>query len=96
MKYSCYVEEYKNEQGRICARLRDKESNKKISLIGNNFDKNHLLRFLSQAKMNQEIMPSIFERNGDDVIAVRGDLVMQNEAEIVVNINVEFGGYMFE
>lgn len=96
MRYSCYVDEYKNEQGRICARLRDKESNKKVSFIGNNVDKNHLLRFLSQAKTSQDIMPSIFERNGDDIVAVRGELAMENEDEIVVNIDVEFGGYIFE
>ncbi|RKD28077.1 hypothetical protein [Lacrimispora algidixylanolytica] len=96
MRYSCYVDEYKNEQGRICARLRDKELNKKVSFTGNNVDKNHLLRFLSQAKISQEIMPSIFERDGDDIVAVRGELAIENEDEIVVNIDVEFGGYIFE
>ncbi len=65
---SCYIEEYKNEQGNICARLRDK----KVSITGVNADKNHLLWFLSQAKIDQHMMPTIFDRDGTDTVAVRG------------------------
>lgn len=94
MKYCCYIEEYKNEQGKLCARLRDKRTNKIVSIIGKNVDKNHLLRFLSQAKSNQEIMPSVYERDGSDIVAVKGISVLESENEII--IDVDSGGYIFE
>lgn len=94
MRYSCYIEEYRNEQNQICARLRDKASNKKILVTGKNVDKNHMLHFLSQAKIRQEIMPSIYEREGVDAVVVDGMPVEERENEIVVN--VESGGYMFD
>lgn len=59
VKISCYIEEYSNQNGKLCARLRDKASNKKVVLMGHNTDKNHLLRFLTQAKIHQDIMPTI-------------------------------------
>lgn len=95
-KIDCYIEEYKNEQGILCARLRDKVTNKKVAIIGFNADKDHLLRFLSQAKINLHMMPTIFEKNGKDIVAVRGNIVSEDEEEIVVNIDVETGGYLFE
>lgn len=55
-KIDCYIEEYKNEQGILCARLRDKVINKKVAIIGINADKNHLLRFMLQAKINLHTM----------------------------------------
>ena len=60
VKISCYIEEYSNQNGKLCARLRDKASNKKVVLMGHNTDKNHLLRFLTQAKIHQDIMPTIY------------------------------------
>ena len=42
VKISCYIEEYSNQNGKLCARLRDKASNKKVVLMGHNTDKNHL------------------------------------------------------
>lgn len=95
-KINCYIEEYKNEKGNLCARLREKETNKKVTMVGVNADKTHLLKFLSQAKLNQSIMPTIYERNGKDIIAVRGIIESANKEEIIVNIDVEFGGYLFE
>lgn len=95
-KISCYIEEYRNQQGNICARLRGKVSNKRISIIGNNTDKNHLLRFLPQAKLNQQMMPTIFDRNGIDIVAVRGVVSSEDNEEIIINIDVESGGYVFE
>ena len=53
VKISCYIEEYSKQNGKLCARLRDKASNKKVVLSGHNTDRNHLLRFLAQAKMHQ-------------------------------------------
>lgn len=96
MKLNCYVQEYRNEQGNVCARLRDKRSDKKVSIIGDNADKNNLLRFLSQAKTNQHIMPTVFDRYGTDIVAVRGTLFSEDDEEIVIFIDVEIGGYSFE
>lgn len=95
-KINCYIEEYNNEKGNLCARFREKETNKKVTMIGVNADKTHLIRFLSQAKLNQSIMPTIYEREGKDIIAVRGIIQLQNEDEIIINIDVESGGYLFE
>ena len=61
IKLECYIEEYRNQKNFLSARLRDKKTNKKVVLVGENLDKNHLLRFLSQAKLNQDIMPTIYE-----------------------------------
>lgn len=96
MKYCCYIEEYKNEQGRLCARLRDKVSNKIVSITGKNIDKDYFLRFISQAKTNLDVMPTVYERNGVDIVAVKGITVVESEDEIVVNIDNESGGYIFE
>lgn len=96
IKINCYIEEYKNEQGILCARLRDKVSNKKVIIIGANADKRHLLRFISQAKINLHMMPTVFDKNGKDIVAVRGNIDSEDEEEIFVNIDVETGGYLFE
>lgn len=96
VKLSCYIEEYNNEKECLCARLRDKISDKKVSIIGKNADKDHLLRFLSQAKLNQKVMPTVFDKNGTDIVSVRGSIYSEDEDEIVINIDVESGGYLFE
>ncbi len=41
-------------------------------------------------------MPTIYERNGTDKIAVRGYIVSVKEESIEVCIDVESGGYLFE
>lgn len=64
VKFDCYIEEYKNQTGNLCVRLRDKETNKRIVLTGTNVDKEHLLRFLSQAKINNNLMPTVYNRGG--------------------------------
>ena len=96
VKISCYIEEYNNQNGKLCARLRDKTSNKKVVLMGHNTDKNHLLRFFAQAKIHQDIMPTIYDKDGKDIVAVRGYIVSDVPEEIVVNIDIEMGGYLFE
>lgn len=95
-KISCYIEEYKNQNGKLCARLRDKESNKKVVLVGHSVDKNHLLTFFAQAKIHQDIMPTIYDREGADIVAVRGSVMSVTPEEIEVNIDIEMGGYLFE
>lgn len=96
VKILCYIEEYKNQNGILCARLRDKKSNKKVVLVGHNADKNHLLTFLAQAKRHQDMMPTIYDRDGADIVAVRGCVMSVTPEEIEVNIDIEEGGYLFE
>lgn len=97
IKVSCYIEEYRGLLGTPCARLRDKETNKKIVITGKSADKQHLLSFLSSAKMNQQIMPTIFDRDGDDIVVVSGYVVgAGREDEIWVCIDSQAGGYSFE
>lgn len=63
--YKCYIEEYMSG-GRLCARLRDKLTGKKIVSISTDLSgKSHLLRFLSECKIwsyqfnNYDIFDSI-------------------------------------
>lgn len=55
-KSGMLLQEYRNQKNLLSALLRDKKTNKRIVLVGKNLDKNHLLRFLSQAKLNQDIL----------------------------------------
>lgn len=96
VKIECYIEEYEKQSGCLSARIRDKKTNKKIILSGKNVNKDHFLRFLSQAKSNQDIMPTIYERNGKDIIAISGYIISVNEESIEVCIDIESGGYLFE
>lgn len=96
MKISCYIEEYRNQNGVLCARLRDKSSNKKVILSGQNAEKAHFLTFLSQAKIHQDVMPTIYEKDGTDIVAVTGYVMSVTSEEIEVNIDAETGGYLFE
>lgn len=96
IKLNCYIQEYKNNEGQLCAKLKDKKTNKKVSIVGENADKEHFLRFLSQAKLNKEIMPTIYDREGIDIIAIRGIIESKSDSEIIINIDVEDGGYVFE
>lgn len=95
-KFDCYIEEYSNESGALCARLREKSSNKKIVMGGDLFVKDHLLRFLSQAKLNLGIMPTIYDRNGTDIVAVRGIKQSEDADTIEVCLNSIGAGYLFE
>lgn len=61
-----------------------------------NVDKIHLLKFLSQAKINNNLIPTIYNRNGSDIVAVRGYVVSNTIDEIEVCIDIETGGYLFE
>lgn len=95
-KYDCYIEEYTNDKGELCARLREKKSNKKIVIGGNFFVWIHLLRFLSQAKKNLSIMPTVYDRDGTDIVAVRGIKQMEDADSINVSLNALGAGYQFE
>ena len=95
-KWSCYIEEYSSAKG-LSARLRDKATDKKISIqICSVEGKKHFLEFLSAAKRNQIIMPTIFNRDGSDIIAVYGIKQGENADTIFVDTDCENGGYLFE
>lgn len=96
VKINCYIQEYLNQAGDICARLRDKETDRIIILSGMNVDKDHLLMFLSQARVHRDMMPTVFDRDGSDIVAVRGYIVSDTSEEIEVCIDIETGGYLFK
>lgn len=95
IKIECYLEEYSDQQGRLCARLRDKKSDRVVVLSGN-VNKSHLLRFMSQAKNHQNVIPTIFDKNGMDIIAVRGYILSETDTEVNVCVDTPHGGYLFE
>lgn len=95
-KLECYIEEYLNENKQLCARIRDKKTGKKVELMGRTFSKMHFLRFLSQAKLNICIMPTIFDPNGADIVAVRGIKKKEDDTSIVIELTGLGAGYLFE
>ena len=95
-KLECYIEEYFNEKNQLCARIRDKKTRKKVELMGDSFVKNHFLRFLSQAKINISIMPTVFEPDGVDVVTVRGIKRNEDDTSIVIELTGLGAGYLFE
>ena len=95
-RWECYIEEYESENG-LAARLRDKKTNKKISIQVTSLEgKMHFLRFLSAAKSNKDMMPTVFDRDGEDVIAVYGVKQKENKNTIFVDTDKDGGGYLFE
>lgn len=96
IKLSCYIEEYNNNSGNLSARLRDKKTNKKVVLVGRSVNISDFLGFLSQAKINQNIMSTIFNKNGSDIVAVRGFIVSETDEKIEICIDAPNGGYRFE
>lgn len=96
VKVNCYIEEYQNEFNQLSARLRDKETNRKVVLSGNNLDSRHFLQFLSQAKLHEDIMPTVYKRDGVDIVAVRGYVISDTNDAIEIGIDIENGGYLFE
>lgn len=93
-KLSCYIEEYYNDNGTLCARIRDKVSNKRIVIWSN--DKGHFLRFLSSAKKYYNLMPTIFDKDGTDIIVVHGLVESENDEIIEVRIDAPGAGYLFQ
>ncbi len=95
-RWECYIEEYESENG-LAARLRDKKTNKKISIqVTSKEGKMHFMQFLGAAKANKEVMPTIFGRNGADIIAVYGIKQKENKNTIFIDIDKDGGGYFFE
>ena len=85
---NCYIEEY-NNNGRLAARLRDKETNKKISFWASPNDiyapemKKELLIFMSDTKrMNK---PDFFDRNGKSSIYIMARLLKETDDMILLS-----------
>lgn len=77
--------------------MRDKKTNKKVKIqIQDPGARMHFLRFLSAAKQNWPIMPGVFNRNGEDVIAVYGTKQKEDEETIFVDTDTNGGGYLYE
>lgn len=75
---NCYIEEY--NEGRN-ARLRDKNSNIKVSFVTRNAgNKSDLLRFLSSAKlMNLDV----YNKDGEDYVFVEGNVISTSGDEMM-------------
>ncbi|MEW1808433.1 hypothetical protein [Pseudarthrobacter sp. NPDC080039] len=79
----CYIEEYKNEQGLLSARLREKGTGRKVDLGITLDGKQDFLRFLSAAGANKGVMPDVFAKDGgEDCVIVSGDLDFDSPDEI--------------
>lgn len=96
VKIDCYIEEYKNKDDKLCARLRDKTSNRKIVIVGDQLIKNHFLCFLSAAREHIDIMPTVYDRNGTDIVAVRGLIQSENTDFIEISLDAPGAGYLFQ
>ena len=95
-RWECYIEEYESKNG-LAARIRDKKTNKKIVILATSLEeKMHFLLFLSAAKLNKDIMPTVFDRDGENVIAVYGVKQKENKNTIFVDTDKDGGGYLFE
>lgn len=82
---SCYIEEYE-DKGKLCARLRDKDTNKKIIFWISPHDntavkqKNDWLEFLSDTKkMNH---PELYKKDGNESIIVQALLLSESSDTI--------------
>ena len=83
-------------ENKLRVRLREKRSNKIIVLDGDFFVREHLYWFLSVAKKNIELMPTVFSREGSDIVAVRGIKKSENDEVIEISLNAIGTGYLFE
>ena len=91
-------QEYTDTQsGKLCARLIEKKTGKRVVFVSKDpMLKQHLLSFLAKAKIRQDIMPTIFDSNGSDIVAAYGVCVKETDIELELNPDVESGGFRFE
>lgn len=79
----CYIDEYKNEQGQLSARLREKGTGRKVDLGLALESKTDFLRFLSSAGAQKTLIPGVFSKEDEeDCIVVSGDLDFDAPDEI--------------
>lgn len=53
-------------------------------------------KMFSDAKLNKAMMPTVFDRDGKDVITVYGTKQKENKNTIFVDTDKDGGGYLFE
>lgn len=94
MEVYCYVSEYLNDEGKTCARLKDKKTDKKVVMVTKKNDVSwKLIKLMQYASM---IAPELKDRFGSEAIKVVGDLVSDNKEIIEINIDVDGGGYWWD
>lgn len=92
-KIQCYIEEYKAKNG-LGARLRDKRTGKKVIIKASEELKMQLRELLGAAKTYKNIIPSVFDRKGYNIVAIYGKKRKENKAEILIDIARE-DGFLF-
>lgn len=95
----CYVEENASDIENVyTVQVREKLTNKIVIFVPPTDEEtaiengHHLLTFLSQIRENYELMPTIYDRYGDDIILVTGDIILISSEKIFVKDY----GYLFE
>lgn len=84
----CYIEEYE-ENGELCARFRDKETNREIVFWTSPRDasaieqKNDLLEFLSETKKKNN--SEFYKKDGTDCILIQAILLSESSDTIEVS-----------
>lgn len=89
----CYIEEYESGPGKLSARLREKETGRKVDLGITLDGKQDFLRFLSSAGANKSLMPDVFSKNGsEDCVVISGDVDFDSPDEIrfIFNENLSY------
>jgi hypothetical protein len=83
-RVECYVEEYRNETGMLTARLREKETGRRVELGFTDRDgKTRLVLFLSSVRRRAEAWPNVFEKDGRKAyIEIDGDVEFDTPDEI--------------
>lgn len=90
----CYIEEYRNAQGQLAARLREKATGRKVDLgIATQEGKQAFLKFLSAVGATKASVPDAFTKDGDaDCVVVSGDLDFDapDEIRFIYNENLSY------
>jgi hypothetical protein len=92
----CYIEEYGAGTSEAGARLREKETGRKVDLgtVSTQEQADHFSRFLGMCLAHKESMPNLFSKMGeDDIIEVTGDVDFDAPDEIryVYNESLTYG-----
>lgn len=90
----CYVIEDESN-GIKDVKMIDKRSSKVVSLSGSNLDLGHLSLFLNMTRFQHDVMPTIYEPDGSDIVVVHGRIKKETEEKLKVTIDVDGGGYNF-
>ena len=94
IELNCYIQEYETVNG-LALRLRDKQTNKKVSIKTTEDKRIQLIEFISKAKINNVVMSTIFNRYGTDVVIVRGKKTREIRTTIYIDLDVPGGKCMY-